>query len=904
MGRYCPIFGGSYITSFYKIIPLGAVFTFIWELLINFNFFTMQKLLVSAAAFIISFTLFADSIPVNQWLAVKGPDMELPAFSSTENLEGNTFSSRKLFELSPVDISDHYPFENKVFMQGDDFEKIWTVFHANDSGFLSLDKADEAGNSTTYLAAYISADRWMKAELELYSRQMLEVYLNGKSLGTKDNSQKSDADPEKWTRGVELEQGKHLLLIRSFHTSEEESPWQVKGSIKPPEYAEAGDVTFELHPEQGKNINHLLDGIKAGSTTLSPDGKLYAVNFSRILPDDDDTESWTEIRRVSDRKTVHSFRHASISSFSWVPEGNVISYRTTRDGKATIWMHDFDSGEIKSVLEDIEDLGSWSWSADGSFIIFSIREEAPDNEGGMKRVMGMRDRLPGYRNRHFLYKYEIDTGVKERLTHGFLTTSLHDISPCGKKILFSQSRPDYLERPYSKHDIFLMELNTRKTDTLFKDKRRGVSGQFSPDGRQILFTGGPSAFGGLGENIPGGMIANNYDTQAYIYDMERGSIDPFTREFDPSISQAVWSKYNNHIYLVAGDEDFVHLFSYNTSSGSFNKIDTGGDVIHWIRLADSEPVAVFSGSGMSSPPKVSLLDLGNGRYRELENPDSRNFRHVAFGNSMEWDFKNSEGVRIPGRVYLPPGFDESKKYPLIVYYYGGTNPVSRSFGGRYPFNMYAASGYVVYVLQPSGATGFGQEFSAMHVNNWGITVAGEIIRGTKLFLDDHPFIDPERVGCMGASYGGFMTMLLQTHTDMFATAISHAGISSISSYWGEGYWGYGYSAEASAGSFPWNNRELYVDQSPLFSADNITTPLLLLHGDSDTNVPPGESIQLYVALKLLGRPVELVKIEGEDHHILTYSKRIAWSNTKMAWFDKWLKGQSQWWEHLYPEKNL
>lgn len=230
------------------------------------------------------------------------------------------------------------------------------------------------------------------------------------------------------------------------------------------------------------------------------------------------------------------------------------------------------------------------------------------------------------------------------------------------------------------------------------------------------------------------------------------------------------------------------------------------------------------------------MDLLNDRFRELENPDRENFRHVVFGENMEWDFKNSEGVRIPGRVYLPPGFDESKKYPLIVYYYGGTNPVARSFGGRYPFNIYAAHGYVVYVLQPSGATGFGQEFAAMHVNNWGITVTGEIIEGTRQFLDDHPFIDTERVGCMGASYGGFMTTLL--------------------------------------------------------------------HGSDDTNVPVGESIQLYVALKLLGRPVELVKVKGEDHHILTYSKRIAWSNTKLAWFDRWLKDQPQWWEEMYPEKNF
>jgi dipeptidyl aminopeptidase/acylaminoacyl peptidase len=148
-----------------------------------------------------------------------------------------------------------------------------------------------------------------------------------------------------------------------------------------------------------------------------------------------------------------------------------------------------------------------------------------------------------------------------------------------------------------------------------------------------------------------------------------------------------------------------------------------------------------------------------------------------------------------------------------------------------------------------------------------------------------------------------MTMLLTTRTDIFAAAISHAGISSISSYWGVGNWGYAYSAEATADSYPWNAKDLYVDQSPLFNADKVTTPLLLLTGDSDTNVPPGESIQLYTALKILGKEVELVTVKDEDHHIFGYKNRIEWHNTIMAWWDKYLKNQEDWWNELYPTKN-
>ena len=149
-----------------------------------------------------------------------------------------------------------------------------------------------------------------------------------------------------------------------------------------------------------------------------------------------------------------------------------------------------------------------------------------------------------------------------------------------------------------------------------------------------------------------------------------------------------------------------------------------------------------------------------------------------------------------------------------------------------------------------------------------------------------------------------MTMYLQTQTGIFSAAIAHAGISSISSYWGQGYWGYLYSSVASANSFPWNNKKLYVDHSPLFNADKVNTPILLLHGTVDTNVPAGESIQFYTALKLLGKPVELVEIEGQNHHITDYKKRIRWQKTILAWFDKYLKHNNDWWKYLYPEKNL
>ena len=242
---------------------------------------------------------------------------------------------------------------------------------------------------------------------------------------------------------------------------------------------------------------------------------------------------------------------------------------------------------------------------------------------------------------------------------------------------------------------------------------------------------------------------------------------------------------------------------------------------------------------------------------------------------------------------------------MIVNYYGGCSPTSRNFESRYPHHAYAALGYVVYVVAlPSGATGNGQEWSARHVNTAGDGPAQDIIEGTEKFCQEHPFVNPDKIGCIGASYGGFMSQYIPTLTDRFACAISHAGISDHTSYWGFGYWGYSYSETSMANSYPWSDRDLYVNHSPLYLADKINTPILLIHGDADTNVPFNESIQLFTALKLLGKETALVAVKDQNHHILDYAKRLEWQNTIWAWFAKWLQDDPSWWDALYPPKAL
>ena len=151
-----------------------------------------------------------------------------------------------------------------------------------------------------------------------------------------------------------------------------------------------------------------------------------------------------------------------------------------------------------------------------------------------------------------------------------------DISADGKKLLISTSRPAYTEYPYNKQDIYLMDITTQQLDTLWKDRLYSISCTFSPDGKKLLISGGPSAFGKLGENIGKNQIANQYDTQLYIYDLATKKVDAITRDFNPSVEEMTWHK-NGNIYIKTTDADFVRLYCY--ADGKFTRIECPGDMI-------------------------------------------------------------------------------------------------------------------------------------------------------------------------------------------------------------------------------------------------------------------------------------------------------------------------------------
>ena len=662
-------------------------------------------------------------------------------------------------------------------------------------------------------------------------------------------------------------------------------------------------VAYTLDKRHPYMVHDLTDGKRVRSVRISADGAYVVVGYQT-------TERGGKSQRTYELRDTKTGRQITMlpGNVEWMPRSIAWTDEETVGDNRSLYKVNPLTGE-RTLLASRLPEGSITVSPTEDYLIITAEEEGTKEDAEVFEVVEMDDRQPGWRKRDYLLKYDLVTGVCQRLTYSPRNTILMDISADGRKLLVATPYSRLAKRPTEVMDVVTVSVETLRTDTIFACEGFIGSCGFSPDGRQLIVSGTPEAFDRIGCQLPADVTPSMTENELFLYDLATRQVTPLTKDFDPSVDNLIaWSQADGQVYFTAEDRDYVYLFSLNPKTGAIRKVDAQGDDVYRVDIAEHAPLVAYLSYKTLEPASAFVLrneERGRGKENSLRLFDGREaLGDAEVGSCEDWNFQNSKGDTVYGRLYLPKDFDASKQYPMIVYYYGGCSPVSRYFESPYAPQYWNSLGYVAYILQPSGATGFGQEWASRHVNTAGRGPAEDIIEGTKKLCETHPFINPKKIGCMGASYGGFMTQYLQTQTDLFAAAVSHAGIANHTSYWGEGYWGYNYSEVSMANSYPWSHRQLYVDQSPLFNADKIHTPLLLLHGNADTNVPLIESLQMFTALKLLGREVALVEVEGENHHILEYSKKEKWLATQMAWFQKWLKDDPTWWDALYPKKKL
>ena len=820
----------------------------------------MKKLLIALFAFL-PLSAFSQQKTEIKEFNLSGPyPISAPYATDTVGVEGKKFDDKTLLNAVALDAPVSRVFQGEILPSLSDSRSV---------GLLSF---------------YINNSSYLKGTISVKGPKNYKLYIDGAEA----------------TEELKLAPEHHTIAIR--YLAEPNDTDSIHVAIVQ-ESSSLFTIHYSLSPHHPYMVHDLTDGKRVRGISLSADGAYACVSYQTTARGGKTTWNY-ELREVKSGRLVRELPEA----VDWMPRSCAYMLEETEGDKTVLYKVEPLTGRRTRLAYDLPE-GNYVLAPTEDYLIIVAEEEGPKEDEEVYEVLEMDDRPPRWRTRNYLMKYDLQTGLCQRITFGTKGEYLADISQNGKQLLIISSYSRLARRPTEVMDVYTMDATTLKVDTLLTCEGFLGSALFSPDAKQVLFVGTPEAFDRIGCQLPADVTPSMTENELFLYDIATKKVTPLTKDFDPSVENWHWSWADGQIYFTAEDRDYVNMFVLNPQAGNIKKLPIEGDYAYRFDMATHAPVIAYLSYKTMEPASAYVAQVNSKKsslftvhYSLFDGASA--LGDAEIGTCQDWNFTNSKGDTVYGRLYLPKDFDATKQYPMIVYYYGGCSPVSRYFESPYAPQYWNSLGYVAYILQPSGATGFGQEWASRHVNTAGRGPAEDIIEGTKKICEAHPFINPQKIGCMGASYGGFMTQYLQTQTDIFAAAVSHAGIANHTSYWGVGYWGYNYSEVSMANSYPWSHRELYVDQSPLFNADKIHTPLLLLHGDADTNVPPMESLQLFTALKLLGREVALVEVEGQNHHITDYSKREKWLATQMAWFQRWLKDDPTWWDALYPKKHL
>lgn len=769
----------------------------------------------------------------------------------------------------------------------------WTTVETDTAGRVKLVGSKIAPTLSTYTTRLRSRE-YAKGNLVINTPGMAEVYANGKSVIKKTSS---DSLPTDGSAQLELApEADTEITVNILTFPDDKGTPEFKLEFVPEKEFE--NVELVSGPEIKRRLApvNTMTGERVSRVSVSPDGKYFVTVYSQVFSAIERRSRATLTETATGRVLSENIDASS----QWMPKGSTLYYAKDNNGRYDIYTASVPSMK-SSLLAKSLPVSDFTITPDNKYIIYYKNVDPEQEAGPLHRVKSPDDRIKGDRDRSYIMRYDIASRVTQPLTYGGPTTGICDFTKDGSKMLYMSVRQTPSKYPFYSNSFVEMDLKTLATDTIISENPFINNAIYSPDGKQLFLVGSPQAFNGIGANQGNHEIPNDFDNQGFIYTIATGDVRPVTKEFDPSLEGApVWNKADGNIYFRGEEGFFVPMFKLDPRSGKIEKLASKIDYVRGFSMGDDESRWIaYWGGGFTSDGEAWLYHSRNGASTLIDNPLAEELQDIEFGKMEPWKFTAKDGTEIDGYMCLPPEFDASKKYPLIVYYYGGTSPSQAAMYHLYAPQVFASRDYVVYVINPSGTTGYGQEFSARHVNAWGRQTADDIIEGVDKFCSAHPFVDRKRIGCLGASYGGFMTQYLQTLTDMFRCAVSHAGISNVTSYWGEGYWGYSYNSVAAAKSYPWTDPELYTKQGSLFNADKIHTPLLLLHGNQDTNVPIGESIQIFNALRVLGRDVEFITVDDENHVISNFDRKLLWQNTIMAWFAKYLKDDPRWWNSLY-----
>ncbi len=641
---------------------------------------------------------------------------------------------------------------------------------------------------------------------------------------------------------------------------------------------------------------------QVGALQISPDGNWVAYTISEW--DKKENRRVSHIYTVSvdgGRSTKLTNGDKGESSPQWSPDSSRIAFLADRDKGTQVWIIPAFGGEAEKLTSEENNIQSFRWSPDGKSIAFTVRDTPKDKAEREKKKKDKFDVIvvdSDFSYSH-LWAINVETKEKKRVTEGQFSVSNPQWSPDGKWIAFVMSRSGSQESSFidisedRNTDIYVVLVDGGKPVQLTFNPSADANPQWSPDGKWIAY---------VGNGEPKSWAAKS---DVMIISATGGDPHNVTRNFHESAGGSMqWSPNGKTILFTSGVGVYTHIFSVPVDEGKVTQItrenrnngpfDIAGYSMKIATMSSAfnptEPAytsnwkLVYTVSDSLTPEDIWIAPLNKideAKKITWVNPEIKDFA-LAETNVIKW--KGPDNFDVEGLLVKPLGYEEGKRYPLILQIHGGPyGRFSDTFNSR--AQIWAANGYAVLMPNPRGSTGYGHKFTTANVGDWGGKDFKDIMAGVDAVIAKG-VADPEKLVVMGGSYGGFMTFWTITQTDRFKAAIGHAGISDWYSFHGQsdipGLMEYGFVGQ------PWTSAETYRKYSPMSHVDRVKTPILITHGERDMRVPIAQAEQYYRALKKRGVDVVFLRYPREGHGIQEPNHVIDLTGRQLEWFDSHL----------------
>jgi dipeptidyl aminopeptidase/acylaminoacyl peptidase len=354
----------------------------------------------------------------------------------------------------------------------------------------------------------------------------------------------------------------------------------------------------------------------------------------------------------------------------------------------------------------------------------------------------------------------------------------------------------------------------------------------------------------------------------------------------PSVDSYTWTPDSKALNITAEDSGEGGWFLLELNGRAPLQVPAGGTVGD-IRLTADGQTVIYTRHTLDRPTEIYRASAKDGSSRTPLTRTNPSLAAFTLRPAEKVWFEGAGGTKIQAWVVKPPEFVEGRKYSLLYLVHGGPqNSWHDGWTYRWNAQVFASAGYVVFMPNPRGSTGFGQQFTDDISGDWAGKVYEDLMKGAD-YAESLPYVDKGRTGAAGASYGGYMMDWFLGHTTRFKAIVTHSGVYNLTSMYGatEELW----FPEWDLKGTPWTNPDLYARLSPHTYAKNFKTPTLVTHGELDFRVPIGEGLQLFTALQRQGVPSKMVYFPDEGHWINKPANSALWYKEFIAWMDRWVK---------------